>query len=218
VKHLSAAPSVLVVLALASCTSTATVSEDSPVDAKAPAAVEKSAEPSVEKSPAGAVGDSQGSPSATPLKDFKDGLDKYISIRKSADDHTPPLKKTNDPGEIKAAQDALAQRIRDLRANAKHGDIFTPEIAAYFRRLLNPEVKEKGTKDSIRDDNPGTIPDLKVNAAYPEKEPLSTVPPNVLMTLPPLPEDIEYRFVGKHLILRDVRANLIIDYIANALP
>lgn len=55
-------------------------------------------------------------------------------------------------------------------------------------------------------------------AVYPENEPLSTVPPNVLMTLPMLPEDMEYRFVGKHMILRDARANLIIDYIANALP
>jgi len=43
------------------------------------------------------------------------------------------------------------------------------------------------------------------------------VPPNVLASLPPLPKDIEYRFVNKHLILRDARANLIIDYIPNAL-
>ena len=59
---------------------------------------------------------------------------------------------------------------------------------------------------------------MKVNAVYPEKETLSTVPPNVLMSLPELPKDIEYRFVGKHMILRDARANLIIDYIANAIP
>ena len=59
---------------------------------------------------------------------------------------------------------------------------------------------------------------FKVNGPYPDEEPLSTVPPNVLASLPELPEDIEYRFVGKHLILRDARANLIIDYIANAIP
>jgi hypothetical protein len=44
------------------------------------------------------------------------------------------------------------------------------------------------------------------------------VPPNVLQALPKLPLDIEYRFVGKHLILRDARANLIIDYMLNAIP
>jgi hypothetical protein len=58
---------------------------------------------------------------------------------------------------------------------------------------------------------------FKVNSPYPDKQPLSSVPPNVLASLPQLPKDIEYRFVGKHLILRDVRANLIIDYMPNAI-
>ena len=152
------------------------------------------------------------------LQDFKQRIDKYVSITKTADNDTPPLKKTDDAGEIRTAQDSLGQRIRALNANAKHGDIFTPEISALFRRLARPEVTEKPTKEAIKDDNPENIPYLKVNAVYPEKEALSTVPPNVLMALPMLPKDIEYRFVGKHLILRDVRANLIIDYIVNVMP
>jgi hypothetical protein len=220
VKHPFAAPLSLVVLALISCTSsTATVSEESqaPSNATAPAEKSTAGTAAVVDEPQGTAPQG-GTASATPLKDFKDRLDKYTSIRKSADDHTPPLKRTEDPGKIEVAQDALAKRIHDLRASAKHGDIFSPEISAYFRRLLRPELKDKGTKDSIADDNPGNIPYLKVNAVYPENEPLSTVPPNVLITLPPLPEDIEFRFVGRHLILRDSRANLIIDYIPNALP
>jgi hypothetical protein len=44
------------------------------------------------------------------------------------------------------------------------------------------------------------------------------VPPNVLAALPTLPKDIDYRFVGKHLILRDTRANLIVDYMLNVMP
>ena len=68
----------------------------------------------------------------------------------------------------------------------------------------------------LKDDDPKAFP-FKVNTFYPDKEPLSTVPPNVLQTLPPLPEEIEYRFIQKHLILRDARANLIIDYIPNAI-
>ncbi len=53
---------------------------------------------------------------------------------------------------------------------------------------------------------------LKVNMPYPKDEPLSTVPPDVLKTLPVLPKDLEYRFVGKHLILYDARAGLVVDY------
>jgi hypothetical protein len=124
------------------------------------------------------------------LADFKDRVDRYAALRMKVDNAAPPL---------------------------KNGDVLTPDIASYFQRLLRPETKDPGTKAAIKDDNPGTIP-FKVNGDYPDKEPLSTVPPNVLLTLPRLPDDIEYRFVGKHMILRDVRANLIIDYMTNAIP
>ena len=150
------------------------------------------------------------------LQDFKERIDKYVELRKKADDSAPPLKKTDDAAELRAAQQALAERIGAARTPAKQGDIFTPEITARFRKLLRPELKDTGTKASLKDDNPGAIP-FKVNGPYPSKEPLSTVPPNVLASLPPLPKDIEYRFVNKHLILRDARANLIIDYIPNAI-
>jgi len=155
-------------------------------------------------------------PGAKVLLDFKERVDKYVELRKKADDSAPPLKKTDDAAELRAAQQALAERIGAARTPAKQGEIFTPEIAAYFRKLVRPELKETGTKGAVRDDNPAGMP-FQVNGPYPSKEALSTMPPNVLASLPRLPKDIEYRFVGKHLILRDVRANLIIDYIPNAL-
>jgi len=150
------------------------------------------------------------------LLDFKARVDKYVELRKKVDDSAPPMKKTEDPAELRTAQQGLAERIGAARSPAKQGDIFTPEITARFRQLLRPEAKDPGTKAAIKDDNPGNIP-FKVNGPYPSKEALSTMPPNVLASLPPLPKDIEYRFVNKHLILRDVRANLIIDYIPNAI-
>ena len=157
-------------------------------------------------------------PHAAVLADFKARVDKYVELRKKADDSAPPLKKTEDPAKIREAQQALVERIGAARAGTKQGDIFTPEITAQFKRLLHPEMKEAGTKAAMKDDQPapGAVT-FKINGPYPDKEPLGTVPPNVLASLPPLPKDIDYRFVGKHLILRDVRANLIIDYIPNAI-
>jgi hypothetical protein len=38
------------------------------------------------------------------------------------------------------------------------------------------------------------------------------MPPLLLAELPPLPEEVEYRFVGSDLILRDVQASLIVDF------
>ena len=58
---------------------------------------------------------------------------------------------------------------------------------------------------------------LKVNTKYPEKATLPTVPSNLLLNLPHLPEELEYRIIGKHLILRDTGADLIVDFIPNVI-
>ena len=38
---------------------------------------------------------------------------------------------------------------------------------------------------------------------------------SVLMALPTLPKELEFRFVGRDLILRDTHANLIVDFLPN---
>ena len=134
------------------------------------------------------------------LQDFKQRSDKYMELHKRLEKEAPPLKKADDPARIQASQQALATAIRSERAGAKQGDIFTPEIAERLRRLIYPEVV--GTKAVV----------LKVNAPY-TADSLPTVPPNVLLNLPQLPEDLEYRIIGRDLILRDVHANLIVDFI-----
>jgi hypothetical protein len=154
---------------------------------------------------------------AAVIADFKARVDKYVDLRKKADDSAPPLKESKDAGKIKDAQQALVERIGAARSTAKQGDIFTPDVAALFRRLLHPETKEPGTKELMKEDKVGTVP-FKINGPYPDTKPLATAPPNLLQSLPPLPKDLDYRFVGKHLILRDSRANMIIDYMLNAIP
>ena len=63
---------------------------------------------------------------------------------------------------------------------------------------------------------PKRVP-LKVNATYPEGNPLPTTPPNVLLNLPKLPDALEFRILDRNLILRDAEANIIVDYIVNAI-
>jgi hypothetical protein len=47
--------------------------------------------------------------------------------------------------------------------------------------------------------------------------PFSTVPGTILAALPTLPDGVEYRFLGRHLILFDVRAGVILDRIPYAI-
>ena len=47
---------------------------------------------------------------------------------------------------------------------------------------------------------------------------LATMPPSLLAALPPLPKSLEYRIIGQYLVLRDVEAALIIDFIPAVIP
>ena len=159
---------------------------------------------------------------AKTMADFKAKVDAYDKLRKDLGKKTPPLKNTDDPAEIALAEKALAQQIKAARAGAKAGDIFTLETRQLFRRLLNPTLKgDEGVENkiSLKEDSPpaSKIP-FQVNGEYPKEQPLSTVPPDMLKALPPLPEAIQYRFAGKHLLLYCTRGNLIIDYMLNAIP
>ena len=53
---------------------------------------------------------------------------------------------------------------------------------------------------------------------YPEKIALATVPPLLLERLQRLPDGVEYRFMGRDLILRDSFSNLIVDVVPEAVP
>ena len=155
------------------------------------------------------------------IKDFNDRIAGYMKLHERQERGKAELNETKDPAKIKAAQDALAQKIQAARANAKHGDIFTPEIRQLFRRLMYPEMKGPDaaeTKQAVKEDGPPPSKvTFKVNARYPEGQPLPTVPPNLLQRLPQLPESLEYRIIGKDLILRDADANLIVDFIPGAI-
>jgi hypothetical protein len=165
-----------------------------------------------------------GAPNADALLlvDFKKRIDAYLKLRDAAKKGLPPLKETDDPAHIKHAQDSLGETIRVVRADAKQGDIFTPDIVAHFRRLLKPALKtENGqkAKEVLKDDAPAPEKiNFEVNAKYPSSATLPTVPSAVLLNLPPLPKSLEYRIVGKALLLRDVDADIIVDFFPNAIP
>ncbi len=125
-----------------------------------------------------------------------------------------------------AAQEALAGAIEAKRAKARAGDIFRPEIQPLFRRLIAEQLEGPDTVDArkaVVEGNPGleeeSVPIVvRVNALYPLDAPRSTVPPSVLLTLPPLPSSLHYRFVGRDLILLDSVAQLIVDVLPAAAP
>ncbi len=156
---------------------------------------------------------------ALALVDFKKRTDAYGVVHRNAAKAVPPMKESADPAAIKTAQQALVTKLRDMRAEAKAGDVFTPEIRAVFRKILVPEMKGEDGRDAkeiLKDDAPISVP-LKVNASYPEGATRATVPAALLDSLPKLPAELEYRFFERHLVLLDTKAAIIVDFIPNAI-
>jgi hypothetical protein len=127
--------------------------------------------------------------------------------------------------EAVAAQKALAHAIASIRAKAKQGDILLPEVQPLFRRLIAEQLKgpdSLAARKAVLEGNPedeDSVPVVvRVNAEYPTGATRSTVPPSVLLTLPPLPAALHYRFVGRDLVLVDSVAQLIVDFLPAAAP
>ena len=59
---------------------------------------------------------------------------------------------------------------------------------------------------------------MQVNQRYPQGAPLQSTPPSLLLNLPPLPKELEYRIVDSTLVLRDEGANVIVDFVPNVFP
>ena len=160
-------------------------------------------------------------PNAAVMADFKTRVDKYAALHKQLAKGDAKQKDETDATRLNSQRAALVAKVQAARATAKHGDIFSPEIRQVFRRLLAPELKGEDGRDAkavLKDDAPapGTVP-FKVNAKYPENQPKPTMPANLLLNLPRLPEPLEYRVVGQHLLLLDTAADLVVDYILNAI-
>lgn len=172
--------------------------------------------------PAGAAdqGPSPAANDAPVIADFLTRLNTYVAVHVVAERAAPKLPEEATPLQIDQTQRSMAARILAARADAKRGDIFTPEMTTLVKRVLldvmaGPDGARR--RASIMDVNVKFL-ELTANQRYPDDVQLTTMPPGLLRALPELPEEMEYRFIGPHLILFDQHAHIIPDFIPNALP
>jgi hypothetical protein len=151
---------------------------------------------------------------------FEQRLDEYVALHYRLEATLPPIESSMNLEPVRAAMQALAVRIQAARQEACQGDMFTPDVVPIFKKRIAlqvpPEIVaavigEQGEVDAA------PVPRLAVNMALPEGVPLSFMPPRLLASLPPLPPEVQYRFIGRSLVLWDVHANLIVDFLPGAL-
>jgi len=145
---------------------------------------------------------------------FQKRVADYVKLHNRAQSGLGPQKATDSPEIIATRERELAERIRALRPKARRGAIFSPSARAEFRRLVN--ISSQGAsgshiRASLARSEPVDVP-LRVNGAYPKDKALQSTPSTLLQNLPALPKEVEYRVVGRKLALRDIGANLIVDY------
>ena len=160
-------------------------------------------------------------PTDTMFEDFAKRLESYTTLRERLTDSIGDLDPTKSQEEIAARATALGNAIIAARPQAKQGDIFSPEVSAFLATLIRQEYKRRSepvreTREDQQDELPNFEP--QVNQIYPTTYPLATFPPALLPVLPPLPEEVEYRIVRDYLILRDIEANVILDFMPGAVP
>jgi len=156
-------------------------------------------------------------PRAQAIKEFIDRINGYLALQKKLES-TLKRSPTDNPAQIEMRGKALAQAIRAARPKARRGEIFGA-AGEQFHEIIRQDARERSVRDAYAamQEVPRQSPP-RVNVEYPETAALATLPPLILKRLPPLPEGIEYRFMGRDLILRDAIANLIVDFIHEAVP
>ena len=157
---------------------------------------------------------------AAAIADFKDRVYGYAALSKKLDATIKEPSSDSPQQAFLDHQQALARLIQNTRAGAKPGDLCRKPMRNIIRRLVAGVVRGPGggeIRKSILDEDPGNLK-LTVNSQYPDNAPLSTVPPQILKGLPELPERLEYRFIGKRLLLIDSHARIVADVVENVIP
>jgi len=152
---------------------------------------------------------------AAAIADFNKRVEAYEALHKKVESMLQEPSQDGRPEAVVEHQREFAKLMQKERPNAKAGDIVSKPMRNIMRRLLasvfrGPDGRE--IKRSILDTYTGN-PILQVNQTYPENVPYSTVPLPILQGLPPLPDALQYRFVGPRLILLDPHARLVGDIV-----
>ena len=154
---------------------------------------------------------------------FEERINQYVAVHRVLELPLTPLRPTLDMSRIQASMQALAHRIRVVRAEAQQGDLITPDVARMFRRRIAtclPASEWAAILSENAEDEEGMPagppPALHVNMEWPEQVPFGFVPPQMLSALPRLPAELQYRIIGNSLVLWDHHANLIVDFLPGA--
>jgi len=150
---------------------------------------------------------------ASVTTEFLERVADYVELRRQVAAGVVGPAFCSDPEELTRQAAQLAASIRDARPLATEGTIFTPRVAVFLKVRIAHAARAAAYLTIPVD--PDDVP-LEVHAVLPWG--VGRLPSPVLVeALPALPYELEYRFVGRHLVLLDVETDLVVDVLRDAL-
>jgi len=129
---------------------------------------------------------------AQAVAEFTASVHRYLEVRRLLESPMSRLLGA-DLEQTARAREAHRKAVAEARVATPRGDVFTPRVAADFRH------------------------DLRI-AAYLARVAEAEVMPTALERLPGLPNELEYRFVDRDLVILDTETYLVVDILEHALP
>jgi hypothetical protein len=160
-------------------------------------------------------------PAGAHLRQFHQAIDTYTVLHRRLEQGLAPLRAGSSAQQIFEASDELAAALLAARPKAREGDIFTAETADVFRARIANALRVRGhsVDDVVAESQieaPADAAMPVVNGRFPWLRGAGMWP-CVLSALPSVPEELQYRIVGRNLVLVDVHANLVVDILRDAL-
>jgi hypothetical protein len=154
------------------------------------------------------------------LQEFQSRLGKYLTLRSSLAGKLGPLASTADARQLTATQEALAAAIRTARATAKRGELIPPQAARVIVREVRADFTRRNptVRMGVYQEVPASRGASLINKTYPASDALPTMPPLLLGKLPKLPDNLQYRFARRDVVILDGDVQVVIDYIPGVLP
>ena len=153
---------------------------------------------------------------------FDATVNDYVGLHRRLERAWPPMWFISDWDQQEFVAAEFRALLWDARPQAARGDFFTPDVAGVFRFRIANTLRQEGF-----DVEAMAAPfdeDAFVAASWTPvvNEPLpwsgmGSVWP-LFTDLPRLPLELEYRLVGRDLVLLDVRANMVLDILDLAVP
>ena len=149
------------------------------------------------------------------LRVFEERVESYAALHRRLTP-PPPMTMSTDHIAKLLSRNYLASAVRSARKYAQQGEIFSPEISTLFRWMLADSIGELDGENFLTSLN-GGVPVPRglhptINETY-TMAPLYRLPGEVRRGLPRLPAELDYRLAAHDLVLWDIYAGIVVDFV-----